>query len=70
MVTLKVISCTGKKGKTEEVLLQHIPLSSCSLRPPKLHVASRMLKILLAEALPRTGPSTHLFLPLVIHLVI
>lgn len=60
-VTLKVISCTWKKGNTEEVLLQHVPLSSCSPCPPKWHIASRMLKISeLAESLPGWGHSMHL----------
>ena len=68
-VTLKVISCTWKKGNTEEVLLQHIPLSSCSPCPPKLHIASRILKILLAEALLGRGPAMHPFLPLGIYLL-
>lgn len=55
-VTLKVISCTWKKGNTEEVLLQHIPLSSCSPCPPKLNITPRILKILLAEPLPTMHP--------------
>lgn len=70
MVTLKVISCTRKKGNTEEVVLQHTPLSSCSPCPPKLHVASRIQTILLAEALPGRGPTVHPFLPLRIYLII
>lgn len=68
-VTLKVISCTWKKENTEEVLLQHIPLCSCSPCPPKLNIASRLLKILLAEPLPRRGPTMHPFLPLGIYLL-
>lgn len=69
-VTLKVISCTWKKGNTEEVLLQHIPLSSCSPRPPKLHVASRILKTPLAKALPRRGLSMHQFPALGMYLLV